>query len=462
MLRNSLLSGQAAWLDQYRLGLRIMEQGRVRSVGDGVVWIEGLPSAAMEEILLLEDGSRALVFHLAKERLGAILLTQTTRLTAGTIAHLSGQRLSLPVGDQLIGRVINPLGDALDGQPTWDSPSRRELFAPSPPIVARDFVHRPLYTGSKVVDTLIPVAKGQRQLIIGDNGIGKRAFALDTIINQRGKNVRCVYVSIGQKRSSIVDTIDTLRTYGAMEYTAIVAAEATALPGLKYLAPFAGCALVEGWMWEGRDTLVVYDDLTTHAQTYRELSLLLRRPPGREAYTGDIFFLHSRLLERSTCLAPKLGGGSMTALPVVETTQGEIATYIPTNLISITDGQIYFDTRLFAAGTIPAIDVTKSVSRIGGKGQHPRIKEQAGRMKLDFLQFLELEVFTRFGARLEVSMEVKIKRGRLLREILKQGRLSPLPIEFQMAWLIGFNRGLFDDVPPGHIGQLLQRIASKL
>ena len=462
MLRNPLLSGRAAWLEQYRLGLRIVEQGRVRSVGDGIVWIEGLPSAAMEEILLLEDGSRALVFHLARERLGAILLTQTARLTAGTIVHLSGRRLSLPVGDQLMGRVVNPLGDPLDGQPAPDSLSRRELFTSSPPIVARDFVHRPLYTGSKVVDTLIPVAKGQRQLIIGDNGIGKRAFALDTIINQRGNNVRCVYVSIGQKRSSIVNTIDTLKTYGAMEYTAIVAAEATTLPGLKYLAPFAGCALAEEWMWKGHDTLVVYDDLTTHAQTYRELSLLLRRPPGREAYPGDIFFLHSRLLERSTCLAPSLGGGSMTALPVVETTQGEIAAYIPTNLISITDGQIYFDTRLFASGTIPAIDVTKSVSRIGGKGQHPRVKEQAGRMKLDFLQFLELEVFTRFGAKLEATMEAKIRRGRVLREILKQERLSPLPIEFQLAWLTGFNRGLFDDVPPEKIGPVLERIASRL
>lgn len=462
MPRNSLLSAQAAWLEHYQLDLRIVEQGHVRSVGDGIVWMEGLPSAAMEEILLLEDGSRALVFHLVQERLGAILLTQTTRLTAGTIAHLSSQRLSLPVSDQLMGRVINPLGDPLDGQPPLDSLNRRELFAPSPPIVARDFVHRPLYTGSKVVDTLIPVAKGQRQLIIGDNGIGKRAFALDTIINQRGNNVRCVYVSIGQKRSSLVNTIDTLQTYGAMDYTAVVAAEATTLPGLKYLAPFAGCALAEAWMWKGHDTLVVYDDLTTHAQTYRELSLLLRRPPGREAYPGDIFFLHSRLLERSTCLAPSMGGGSMTALPVVETTQGEIAAYIPTNLISITDGQIYFDTRLFAAGMVPAIDVTKSVSRIGGKGQHPRIKEQAGRMKLDFLQFLELEVFTRFGAKVEATMEAKIKRGRLLREILKQDRLSPLPIEFQLAWLTGFNRGLFDDIPSEKIGSVLSRIASHL
>lgn len=462
MLRNSLLALQAAWLEGYRLGLRIQEQGRVRSVGDGIVWIGGLPSAAIEEIVRLEDGSRALVFHLAQDRLGAILLTQTTGVTAGTIAHLSGQRLSLPVGDALIGRVIDPLGDPLDGLSPPDCPTRRELFGPSPPIVSRDFVHRPLYTGSKVVDTLIPIAKGQRQLIIGDNGIGKRAFALDTIINQRGKDVRCIYVLIGQKRSSMVNTIETLRTYGAMAYTTVVAAEATSLPGLKYLAPFAGCAVAEAWMWQGQDTLVVYDDLTTHAQTYRELSLLLRRPPGREAYPGDIFFLHSRLLERSTCLAPNLGGGSMTALPVVETTQGEIATYIPTNLISITDGQIYFDTRLFAAGISPAIDVTKSVSRIGGKGQHPRIKEQAGRMKLDYLQFLELEVFTRFGAKLEASMEAKIKRGRVLREILKQDRLSPLPIEFQLAWLTGFNHGWFDDLPPEKVAPLLERLASRL
>ena len=459
---NSLLATQAAWLEGYRLELRILEQGRVRSVGDGIVWIEGLPSAGIEEILSLEDGSRALVFDLSKERLGGILLTQTAQLTAGTVAHLSGQRLSLPVGDALVGRVINPLGDPLDGHPPPDCPSRREMFVSSPPIVARDFVHRPLYTGSKVVDTLIPIAKGQRQLVIGDNGVGKRAFALDADINQRGKDVRCVYVLIGQKRSSIVNTIETLRAYGAMDYTTIVAAEATALPGLKYLAHFAGCAVAEEWMWQGKDTLVIYDDLTTHAQTYRELSLLLRRPPGREAYPGDIFFLHSRLLERSTCLAPKLGGGSMTALPIVETTQGEIASYIPTNLISITDGQIYFDTRFFAAGVVPAIDVTKSVSRIGGKGQHPRIKEQAGRMKLDYLQFLELEVFTRFGARLETSMEAKIKRGRVLREILKQDRLSPLPIEFQLAWLMGYNRGLFDDVLPGNIGQLLQWVATKL
>jgi F-type H+-transporting ATPase subunit alpha len=331
----------------------------------------------------------------------------------------------------------------------------------SPPITARDFVHKPLYTGNKIVDTLIPIGKGQRELIIGDNGLGKSSLALDAVINQRGRGVRCVYVMIGQKRSGVVDTIEILRQYGALDHTALVVAEATSLPGLKFLAPFAGCAVAEYWMWQGHDTLVIYDDLTTHAEAYRELSLLLRRPPGREAYPGDIFFLHSRLLERSTCLAPAHGGGSMTALPIVETKEGEIAAYIPTNLISITDGQIYFDKRLFASGILPAIDVTKSVSRVGGKGQHHRIKEKAGRMKLDYLQFLDLEVFTRFGSRLEASMEAKIARGRVLRELLKQDRLSPLPIEFHLAWLTAFTLGLFDKIPPESIPIRLEDLAAR-
>lgn len=458
----SPLASRTAWLNRYGLGLRISEAGRVVSVGDGIVWIEGLPSAAIDEVIALEDGSRALVFHLAPRRLGAILLTQTRSLTAGIAAYLSGQRLSVPFGDALLGRVIDPLGDPLDGLPTPDCIGRTSLFASSPPILLRDFVHRPLYTGCKIVDTLVPVAKGQRQLIIGDNGVGKRALAVDTVINQRGKDVYCVYVMVGQKRSSAVDTIETLRAYGALEYTTVVVAEATALPGLKYLAPFAGCAIAEKWMWQGRDSLIIYDDLTTHAHTYRELSLLLRRPPGREAYPGDIFFLHSRLLERSTCLAPKVGGGSMTALPIVETSQGEISAYIPTNLISITDGQIYMDMRLASGGTMPAIDVTRSVSRIGGKGQHPRIKAQAGRMKLDYLQFFELEVFTRLGARLEASMEAKIKRGRILREILKQDRLAPLPIEFQLAWMLAFNRGLLDALPMSDLRAHLDRLAVRI
>lgn len=461
-ISNPLLAGQAERLRNYRFGLRVSEQGTVVSVGDGIAWIEGLPSAAMDEILELEDGSRAMVFQLEDHVVGAILLEQTSRLTAGTIAHLSGRRMGIPTGDPLIGRIIDPLGSPLDGLEPPECTAHRPLDLLSPPITERDFVHKPLYTGNKIVDTLIPIGKGQRQLIIGDNALGKSSLAIDTVINQRGQGVCCVYVLVGQKRSSVVDTIETLRRYGALDHTALVVAEATSLPGLKFLAPFAGCAVAETWMWQGKDTLVIYDDLTTHAEAYRELSLLLHRPPGREAYPGDIFFLHSRLLERSTCLAAAQGGGSMTALPIVETKEGEIAAYIPTNLISITDGQIYLDKRLFASGILPAIDVTKSVSRVGGKGQHPRIKEKAGRMKLDYLQFLELEVFTRFGSRLEASMEAKIARGRVLRELLKQDRLSPLPIEFHLAWLTAFNHGLFDKVSPESIPALLDHLAGRV
>lgn len=448
-----------AWLEQYRFGVRVTEQGTVLSIGDGIARVHGLPSAAMEEILQFEDGSRAVVFSLERDAISAILLEQHETLTAGSVAYLSGQRLSIPVGDGLLGRVIDPLGVPLDGGQTPDCSGRRDLEALSPPIVAREFVNQPLYTGSKIVDTLIPIGKGQRQLVIGDSGLGKSSFAIDTVINQRDKNVLCVYVLIGQKRSTVVSTVETVRQAGAMNHTTIVVAEATATPGLKYLAPFAGCAVAEAWMTEGKDTLIVYDDLTTHAYAYRELSLLLRRPPGREAYPGDIFYLHSRLLERSTRFAPSHGGGSMTALPIVETSEGEIAAYIPTNLISITDGQIYFDAGLFASGFLPAIDVTKSVSRIGGKAQHPRIAQEAGRMKLDYLQFLELEVFTRFGARLETSSEAAIKRGRILRELLKQDRLSPLPAAFQMAWLIAFSEKLFDDASPADVPNMLRRLA---
>ena len=459
---NSLLERQAGWLHDYRFGLRVLEQGTVVAVGDGIAWIEGLPSAAMDDVLDLEDGSRALVVVLAKNSIGAILLQATDELTAGTAVHISGRHLTTPTGDALLGRVVDPLGNSLDGLDRPDCQASRPLDMLSPPIVARDAVRRPLYSGTKVIDTLIPIGKGQRQLIIGDNGLGKSSLAVDTLINQRGKDVICVYVLIGQKRTTVVNTIETLRQYGAMDYSVVVVAEAAALPGLTFLAPFAGCAIAEAWMSQGKDTLVVYDDLTTHAQAYRELSLLLRRPPGREAYPGDIFYLHARLLERSTCLAPGGGGGSMTALPLVETKEGDISAYIPTNLISITDGQVYLDRRLFAAGILPAIDVTKSVSRVGGKSQHHRIKEKAGRMKLDFLQFLELEVFTRFGTKLETSMEAKIARGRVLRELLKQDRLSPLPIEFDLAWLTAYDLGLFDRLPKDRLPAVMAGLISKL
>ncbi len=450
-----LLERQALWLERYRPGLRINEQGNLVSVGDGIAWISGLPSAGMDELLVFADGSQAIVFDLTEKLVGAVLLHDTPGLTSGIIVQRTGQTLMVPAGDAMLGRVIDPLGTPLDGGPPPAHIRWQKLEPRSPPIVARDFVHKPLHTGIKIVDTLIPIGKGQRQLIIGDEGLGRSSIALDTVINQQGLGVYCVYVLIGQKRSTVVSTIDTLRDYGALEFTTVVVAEATSLPGLQHLAPFAGCAVGEFWMQQGKDVLVIYDDLSTHARTYRELSLLLRRPPGREAYPGDIFSIHARLLERATCLNATHGGGSMTALPIVETQLGEIAAYIPTNLISITDGQLYLDRRLFISGFRPAVDIALSVSRVGGQAQPARIKEEAGRMKLDYLQFLELEVFTRFGARLEGAMEVSIQRGRLLREILKQDRLSPLPAVFHMAWLVAFNDGLFDHAQPDDIPALL-------
>lgn len=437
---------QADWLKTYRPALRIREQGKVVSIGDGIVWVTGLPMAAIDDILTFDDGSRAMVFDLTESQVGAVLLHQTVRLTAGTTACLTGRLLSVPVGDALLGRVIDPQGVPLDDLSLPANLPWQRLEAKSPVIMARDFVHNPIYSGIKIIDTLIPIGKGQRQLLIGDEGLGRSSIALDMVINQRGQDVRCVYVLIGQKRSKVVNVINTLRDYHALDYTTVVVAEASGLPGLQHLAPFSGCAIAEFWMQQGHDTLVVYDDLSAHARTYRELSLLLRRPPGREAFPGDIFSVHARLLERATCLNAAHGGGSMTALPIVETKQGEIAAYIPTNLISITDGQIYLDHTLFVSGFRPAIDIARSVSRIGGEAQHRRIKEEAGRMKLDYLQFLELEVFTRFGARLEASMEATIKRGRVLRELLKQDRLMPLPVTVQLAWLIAFNNGCFDDI----------------
>jgi F-type H+/Na+-transporting ATPase subunit alpha len=453
-----------AWLDDYRPQLRVNEVGTLVSMADGIACIEGLQSASMDEILCFEDGSEALVFDLGRHQIGAILLRRMPGLKAGASVKRSGQRLSIGVGDSYLGRVVDPLGEPLDGGLPLQCSRRRPLDNASPPISARDFVKRPLLTGNKIIDSMIPIGKGQRQLLIGDNGTGKSALALDAIAAQKGRNVLCVYVLISQKRSSVVATIETLRQAGVLDITCVVVAEATATPGMKYLAPFAGCTLAEEWMHAGRDVLVVYDDLTTHARAYRELSLLLRRAPGREAYPGDIFYLHSRLLERSTCLAAHLGGGSLTALPIVETEQGEISAYIPTNLISITDGQIYLDPALYARGFLPAIDITRSVSRIGGKAQEPAIRNEAGRMKLDYLQFLELEVFTRFGSRLESSVEAKIRRGRLLRELLKQARLQPLSAQQQLAWLTAYNQGHFDGLQgpavQTRLQQLLQRSAS--
>lgn len=446
----------------YRFGLRLSERGCVAGIGDGIAWIRGLPSAKLDELIGFDDGSTGLVFQLGKEVLGAILLSQSQGVNAGMAVQHIGRKLEVGVGEALLGRVVDPLGNPLDGLPAPELRQFHALEAAAPTIIERDFVKEPLYTGCKIVDALIPIGKGQRQLIIGDDGIGKSALALDAVINQRGRNVLCVMVLIGQPRSSVAGTIEALRLAEALEYTVVVVAEANALPGFRYLAPFAGCAIAEHWMRMGRDTLVVYDDLTRHAQSYRELSLLLQRPPGREAYPGDIFYLHSRLLERSTVLGLKYGGGSMTALPIIETRQGELSAYIPTNLISITDGQIYFESKLFAAGMLPAIDIGRSVSRIGGKAQHAAIKTASAHIRLDYLQFLELELFARFGTRLEAGVEEKLQRGRLLREILKQDRLQPLSEQAHLAWLLAYGEGLLGDVKPEQAAEVLSRMVAQL
>ena len=457
-MAGDLLQQRAVWLDKYRPRLRMVEQGWVVSIGDGIVWVAGLPSVAIDDVLEFGDGSRAQVFDLNANLVGAVLLLATDRLTAGTRARRLPKPLGIAVGDELLGRVVDPLGEPLDGGASPECQDWRQLENPSPAIAERDFVQTPLYTGSKILDTMIPVGCGQRQLLIGDEGLGRSSLALDAVVNQKGRGINCVYVLIGQKRSTVLSTIQLLRNAGALEFTTVVVAEASALPGLQHLAPFAGCAIAEHWMRRGHHTLVVYDDLSTHAKTYRELSLLLRRPPGREAFPGDIFSVHARLLERATALDAANGGGSMTALPIVETKLGEIAAYIPTNLISITDGQVYLDRDLFSSGFRPAIDIGKSVSRIGGRAQHPAIKQEAGRMKLDYLQFLELEMFTRFGAKLEAGMEQVIHRGRILREIFKQERLTPLPIEVQLAWMIAFNDHLLDQQDPKTVALSLPRL----
>ncbi|HET8707859.1 MAG TPA: F0F1 ATP synthase subunit alpha [Pseudomonadales bacterium] len=438
------------------IALSIRERGEVVGVADGLAWIRGLPSARLGDVLISEDGSRALVYQLDERLIGAILLDQSASLAAGARICSSNKTLTLGVGDSLLGRVLDPLGRPLDGLPAPVTRQSRPVESRSPPIPARAFVKRPLHTGNTIVDTLLPVGRGQRQLIIGDAGTGKSAIALDAVIHQT--DVRCVYVLIGQRRSNVTQVIAQLRQTGALAHSTVIVAEASALPGLQYLAPFSGCALAEAWMAEGHDTLVVYDDLGQHALAYRELSLLFRRPPGREAYPGDIFHLHARLLERATQLSPEHGGGSMTALPIVPTEQGELASYIPTNLISITDGQIYLNQNLYAAGMRPAIDVGRSVSRIGGKAQDKAIAKEAGRLRLDYLQFLELELFTRFGTKLEAGMAAKVARGRQLQLLFAQDRLAPRPIQYQMAWLVAWNEGWLKEFSADALKQQLVKL----
>jgi len=421
--------------------------GRVLQVGDGVATVSGLPDTRLDELLVFDGGVRGLAVDLGEAAIGCVLLGDAGRISAGSVVHGTGQVARVPVGEGLLGRVVDALGLPMDGGVPVARAALAPVERPAPAIVDRDLVTRPLATGLLVVDAMIPLGRGQRELIIGDRETGKTAIAVDTIINQRSTDVICVYAAIGQKASSVAQVIDAARRYGAPERCLFVVGEANAAPGLQWLTPYAACTMAEHFMTQGRDVLLVLDDLTKHAAVYRQVSLLLRRPPGREAYPGDIFYIHSRLLERAAKLAPDRGGGSLSALPIAETQAGNISAYIPTNLISITDGQIYLDPRLFYEDQKPAVDVGRSVSRVGGKTQAPVLKALAESLRLEYAQFLELEVFTRFGTMVDERTRKTIEHGRRIRAVLGQRQFAPLTLGEQVALLTAVGEGVLDSVP---------------
>jgi F-type H+-transporting ATPase subunit alpha len=423
------------------------EVGVITNVSTGIARVSGLPGAGFEELLAFPGGVFGIAFNVDEDEIGAVLLGDYADLHAGDTVERTRRVVDVGVGDGLLGRVIDPLGRPLDGSGPVVSHQRLPAERPAAPIMDRAPVTVPLQTGVTVIDALIPIGRGQRELILGDRRTGKTAIAIDTIINQRGKNVVCVYCAIGQRGSAVAKVVANLREHDAMEYTVVVVAEGSDAPGIAYIAPYVATSVAEYFMEAGRDVLIVYDDLTQHAQAYRELSLLLRRPPGREAFPGDIFYIHSRLLERATHLRAELGGGSLTALPIIETEAQDIAAYIPTNLISITDGQIYLSPSLFQLGVLPAVDVGKSVSRVGGQAQRAAYRAVAGDLKLAYAQFEELETFSRFGARLDADTRKNIEHGRRIRACLKQAEFSPLSVPAQIALLLALSAELFDLVP---------------
>jgi F-type H+/Na+-transporting ATPase subunit alpha len=421
--------------------------GRVLEVGDGIARVAGLPQTAVNELLEFEGGALGLALNLDEESIGAVVLGQADEVEEGHAVKATGRILSVPVGDALIGRVVNALGQAIDGKGPIQSDTLRRLEVQAPGIVGRKPVHEPLQTGIKAIDAMTPIGRGQRELIIGDRKTGKTTVAIDTILNQRGQGVKCIYVAIGQKGSSVAQTVATLEAHGAMEYTVVVNAPAADEAVFKYLAPYAGCAMGQHWMDSGEAALIVYDDLSKQAESYRQLSLLLRRPPGREAYPGDVFYLHSRLLERAAKLNDERGAGSLTALPVIETKAGDVSAYIPTNVISITDGQIYLIDDLFKSGVRPAVDVGISVSRVGGAAQIKAMKSVSGTLKLDLAQFRELEAFATFGSELDAVSRAQLDRGERLVELLKQPLNSPMPVEEQVISIYAGTSGSLDAVP---------------
>jgi F-type H+-transporting ATPase subunit alpha len=424
--------------------------GRILEVGDGIARVSGLPDVGVNELLEFEGGTLGLALNLDEDSIGAVILgdgESAAKVEEGAMVKATGRILSVPVGDVMLGRVVDALGEAIDGKGPIVGAQLRRMEVQAPGIVGRKPVHEPMQTGIKSIDAMTPIGRGQRQLVIGDRKTGKTTVCIDTILNQKGQDVKCIYVAIGQKASTVSQTVNTLREHGALDYTVVVVASAGDPAPFKYLAPYAGCAMGQHWMDNGEAALIVYDDLSKQAEAYRQMSLLLRRPPGREAYPGDVFYLHSRLLERAAKLSDELGAGSLTALPVIETKAGDVSAYIPTNVISITDGQVYLQDDLFKSGVRPAVDVGISVSRVGGAAQTKAMKSVAGTLKLDLAQFRELEAFATFGSELDKISAAQLERGYRLTELLKQNLNSPMPMNEQVAVIAAGTGGYLDDIP---------------
>lgn len=440
-------------IKKYETQLQTVGVGTVLNVGDGIAQVHGLEDAMAGELLEFPNGVYGMAFNLEEETVGCVLLGDQTKVEEGNTVKRTGRVVEVPVGQALVGRVVNALGQPIDGKGPIKEEGHRAIESPAPGVVDRQPVDTPLQTGLKAVDSMIPIGRGQRELIIGDRQTGKSAIAVDAIINQKGQDVICIYVAIGQKASTVAQLVEKLKAHDAMDYTIIVSATASDSAPLQYMAPYSGCAMGEHFMYQGKDVLVIYDDLSKHAVAYRAMSLLLRRPPGREAYPGDVFYLHSRLLERAARLNDNLGGGSLTALPIIETQAGDVSAYIPTNVISITDGQIFLESELFFSGVRPAINVGISVSRVGGAAQIKAMKSVAGTLRLDLSQFRELEAFAQFGSDLDKATQRRLARGHRLVELLKQPQYSPMVVEEQVLSIYTAVKGYLDEMPTQDIAR---------
>lgn len=433
-------------IKNYSMQLEVSDVGTVIQVADGIARIHGLENAMQGELLEFPGDTYGMVLNLEEDNVGAVLLGDMKNINEGDTVRTTGRVVEVPVGDAMLGRVVNSLGQPIDGKGPIETKKYRRIERVASGVIARKSVDTPLQTGIKAIDSMVPIGRGQRELIIGDRQTGKTAIAIDTIINQKSQNVKCIYVAIGQKASTVANIVKTLEENGAMDYTTIVASTASELAPLQYIAPYSGCAIGEEWMEAGQDVLVVYDDLSKHAAAYRTLSLLLKRPPGREAYPGDVFYLHSRLLERAARLSEELGGGSLTALPIIETQAGDVSAYIPTNVISITDGQIYLETEMFNAGFRPAVNAGLSVSRVGGAAQIKAMKKIAGPIRIELAQYRELAAFSQFGSDLDADTKEKLAQGERIREILKQPQYKPMPVEYQVIIIYAATKKYLLDV----------------